>query len=516
MSQSRLIRGFVVACAFVGTASRLLPLLDPSGRGLRQFPSEDGYLMLTIARNLALGRGLSIEAGTTMTNGTQPLMTFVYGGLFWWVDGDRTAGVALAQVVGLVVAILAALLLYRLANTALKGDPDGQTLAAVVAATWYVSPLSTRFTQNCLETGATTLVPLLLALFFLRRKLDFDRPWPVGDCVAIGGLLGLAFWIRNDAVLASVAVCSALLLSGVGRRGPGLGRRVLESASVGTTALLVVSPWLVYNHLLFGSIVPVSGISQGAEGLAENLVRVPAILAEQISMVMLIPVRWETRPIVLVAASLAVLVWLLGVFREAASMERAGRQWLGLLAVWATLHVGFYGVIYGAGYFMGRYLFPLSTWTALLSVWLVHRVWQRAGSPQPRLLAPLCLAAIVIVSIGLDARMFRRGRNNGHFQIVEWVDRHVPEDVWVGAIQSGTLGFFHDRTFNLDGKVSPPALRAKLEGRTFDYVLSHPMQYLVDWTGIATWLEDPAFDRRFELLVYDEERNLAVLARRDS
>jgi hypothetical protein len=471
--------------------------------------------MLTIARNLALGDGLSIEAGTTMTNGTQPLVTFVYAGLFWLVDGDRTAGVILVQVVGFIIAVSSALLLYSLARTAFRGEPSRHELAAVVAATWYVSPLSTRFTQNCLETGATTLMPMLIALFLLKRTLDFDRSWRVGSCLAIGAFLGIAFWIRNDAVLASVAVCAMLVLSGMSRGGPGFGRRVFEAACVGTTALAVVSPWLLYNHLLFGSIIPVSGISQGAEGLAENLARVPAILAEQISLVLMIPVHWETRPFVLVGTSLAVIIWLFLVFQEAASISRSRRQWLGLLGVWATLHVGFYGVIYGAGYFMGRYLFPLSTWAALLSIWVLHRLWIRAGRPRPMPLAAACLGVIVAVSVGLDVRMYRHGRNNGHFQIVQWVDANVSEDVWVGAIQTGTLGFFHDRTFNLDGKVSPPALRAKLEGRTFEYVLSRPIRYLVDWTGIATWLADPAFGRHFELLLYDEERNLAVLARRD-
>jgi hypothetical protein len=103
--------------------------------------------------------------------------------------------------------------------------------------------------------------------------------------------------------------------------------------------------------------------------------------------------------------------------------------------------------------------------------------------------------------------------NNGHFQVVEWVEEHVPDDVWVAAIQTGTLGFFHDRTYNLDGKVSPPALEARLNRRTFEYILERPIQYLTDWAGIASWLEDPQFSQHFELLLLDEQGDLAVLRR---
>jgi hypothetical protein len=206
-------------------------------------------------------------------------------------------------------------------------------------------------------------------------------------------------------------------------------------------------------------------------------------------------------------------VWIALIYRESKEAGRSQRYWLAVLSMWAGLLVGFYGVIYGAGYFVGRYLFPLSTWTALLAVWLAHRLWVRAGSPHPGLSRGLAFTCVLVLSIGLDARAHRRGMNNGHFQVVEWVEEHVPDDVWVAAIQTGTLGFFHDRTYNLDGKVSPAALEAQFEGRTFEYLLERPTMYLVDWVGIETWLDDPRLGRHFELVLLDEASNLAVLRR---
>jgi hypothetical protein len=277
---------------------------------------------------------------------------------------------------------------------------------------------------------------------------------------------------------------------------------------------LVVSPWLIFNYALFGHLVPISGISPGAKAtLGQNLAHLPSILAEQVSIVVLIPQAWEARPIVLLLASALVVAWIVGVYWWSKDAGHVERQWLAVLSIWSMSLVGFYGVIYGAGYFMGRYLFPLSPWMALFSVALAHRLWTRVAGPRRRVTLALTFSAVLFLSLGLDARAYQGGMNNGHFQVVEWVDEHVPDDVWVGAIQTGTLGFFHDRTYNLDGKVSPDALEARLDDRIFEYVLERPTRYLVDWVGIASWLDDERLAQHFELMVVDERSNLAVLRR---
>jgi hypothetical protein len=472
--------------------------------------------MLTIARNLAIGSGPSVEAGATLTNGTQPLMTGVYAALFWIVGGNKGWGVWCVQILGVAISLLSALLLYRIGLILFAKDQRRNSLAAVSAAAWYVAPLGTRYGQNCLETGAASLLPLVIGLFFLRHELGPKQPWPFRRCLQLGALLALAFWIRNDAVLLSAAVCATLVFSVSRTSQVKVGRRIAEAGCIGGAALLMVSPWLIYNYALFGHIVPISGISQGADSLGENLARLPSILAEQLSIVALVPVSWETQPVVLVTTSLLVFGWIGLAYRETRTLPSRQRYWLRVLSVWAALLIGFYGLAYGAGYFMGRYLFPLSPWAAALSVWLAHRLWARAGSPRPRLVLGLALSAMIIMSVGVDVRAYRKGMNNGHFQVVEWVQEHVPEDVWVGAIQTGTLGFFHDRTYNLDGKVSPPALAARFEGRIYEYILERPIRYLVDWVGIASWLEDPRLGRHFELVLVDESRNLAVLRRLDT
>jgi hypothetical protein len=505
---------FVWASFFVGTVARVLPLFDLHGRALRQFASEDGYLMLTIARNLAMGNGLSVEDGTTLTNGTQPLMTFVYAGLFWLVGGDKVWGVILVQLLGIAISLAGMFLLYRIGSLLLVDDEKSTTLPAIAAAAWYLAPVGARYTQNCLETGAAALLPMVIGLYFLKHSPGPAEPWVLARCAALGALLGVAFWVRNDAVLLAGAVCLILVLSGLRRRSVTAGRRIIEAGCVGVTALLVASPWLIFNQSTFGHMVPVSGISQGANvALGHNLQFLGSILAEQISIVALIPQRFETVTAVLVLTWTTIVAWVAGVYWLAKKTGRVPQQWLAVLAIWSTLVIGFYGAVYGAGWFMGRYLFVLSPWMALLSVALGHRIWVWLSSPMPRVAQAIVFSFALVMSLGLDVRAHMQGMNNGHFQAVEWIDEHVPENAWVGAIQTGTVGFFHDRTYNLDGKVSPSALQARLEGRIFEYVIERPTQYLVDWVGIASWVDDDGLAAHFELLLEDEERNLAVLRR---
>ena len=107
-----------------------------------------------------------------------------------------------------------------------------------------------------------------------------------------------------------------------------------------------------------------------------------------------------------------------------------------------------------------------------------------------------------------------RGLCRLHSHVVDWVTANVPDDVWVGAVQTGTLGYYHDRTMNLDGKVDPFAFAARAQNRIHEYVVYRDVAYIVDWAGIAEWAERPEFAVNYDLIVNDPVRNLAVLRRR--
>lgn len=504
-------RALAAALLLVGAAARLAPLLD-GRRLLTQFPTEDGYLMLTIARNLALGKGMSVEDGLTPTNGTQPLATFLWAAAFWIAEGDKRTGVAMVLALEVVIACAAAWALQRLGAHALRGRPDAEAAAALGAAAWFASPVVLPHTMNGLETGLYALLVVICCR--ASDALGSDRGRAL-RLLGLGALLGLAFWARNDAVFAALAV-GGLHLAGVGlaeapRR---LTQRAAEVAAVAAVALAVAAPWLWHNLSAFGHLVPVSGRAEShGAALGENLARIPVALAEYLTHFLPVPAHLEAHPAAVAACTALCLVATLGLALAWRRARAAERRLLAFGALYALGLCGFYGVFFGAGHFVSRYLMPLSPLIALAWGVVALQAFGRARAGAPRLaqLAPLLL---VLLATGLHVRFYRLGADHLHFEAKRWVERHVPAEVWVGAVQTGALGYFHDRTVNLDGKVSLAGFEARRQGRIPQYLLEREVEYIADWAGLAAWASDPLIGAHFELVRHDPARNLAVLQRR--
>ena len=68
---------------------------------------EDGFYMLTVAWNIAQGKGITYN-GEILTTGIQPLSTFIFAAiakLTFWVGGDKWTFVRLIIIFGTVIHI---------------------------------------------------------------------------------------------------------------------------------------------------------------------------------------------------------------------------------------------------------------------------------------------------------------------------------------------------------------------------------------------------------------------------
>lgn len=500
-----------------GAGFRVAPLFDHGDRLLWQWPTEDGYLMMTIARNLALGRGMSISAGEVETNGTQPLTTFVWAGLFRLAGGDRRAGVLLVQVWQILVAAGAAWLVREVGSRALRERPWGRDAATLGAAAWFASPVAVDRTMNGLETGTYVFLLLAAALLWLRWQEDPARRFRPGAAAAVGALLGLTFLARIDAVFFIAALTGAHAL--LARDRGALPARLAESTVMGLASIAIASPWLLYGLLRFGSVMPVSGTAQSAAAtVGGNLAGLPGALFEYAALVIPVPARIEGSWPVFAATTVCVLAYAAALVLAAVRGSRMERSALALAGATSAALAAYYGVFFGASHFLGRYLFPVSPFFALASASFLLALASRmpGGAPAGRRILGAALAAAVLLAAGLNARVYAaggRGSAVDHRAVLRWVQANVPPEAWVGAVQTGVLGFFHDRTINLDGKVNPEALSARLERRIPAYVVDLPIAYIADWAGLASWIELEPIDRHFELVVHDREANLAVLRR---
>lgn len=513
------LRALLIVLFAMGLFARVAPLVEggdvsvPEGRLLSQWPTEDGYFMLTMGRNVGLGHGLSVAGGEMPTNGTQPLTTFVWALAYAIVGGDRLLGVLIAQVLQILAAAGTAFLLYRLGQRALVGREHAKETSAVAAGFWFASPVVMPHTMNCLETGFYALVATGVAYAFLARPGEL---WSWRRTFGFGALLGLCFWVRNDAAFLIAAICLTYLLPALSERSE-LKPRLARVMTFGATSVAVASPWLVFNVLEFGHLMPVSGRAEALTGdFGGNLGGIPIVLAEYLMTVVPIPHALSDRPWMIGIATLVVVAAVGLLFANRRKLTPTARTLVIAIGIYLSGMVAFYGLYFGAAWFLPRYFLPTSPFLALLfavaATWAVR--WVHARGALKHVVPVGAILAVALMG-ALHFRHWRGGADHMHFQVVGWIHENVPEETWVGAIQTGTLGFFHDRTINLDGKVNIAAYEALLAGEEGEYVVERtPIEYLADWTGMRDWLTKPIVAEHFELLVEDDEANLAVLKRR--
>ena len=514
--------GWLLIAAFalvLGLMIRTIPLTSGEARMLQQWPTEDGYLMLTIARNIAIGNGMTVAEGSIPTNGTQPLMTFLYAAGFAVTGGDKSAGVLVALVMQLIIAAAGFVLLHHLIARVVRPHRLAPAAATVGASLWFLGPLITSHSMNCLETGLSMLLIMTAALAWL-RLLEVRETEPglhAGRAAVLGVALGLATLARIDAALLVTAVTGVHFLAGALQRPARTRPAFLESCIAGAIAVMITAPWLIANQVRFGSIMPISGTAQQASGsFASNLAGLPAVLTEHIVLAGGIPSSMQTSTLVQIGGAAVALVFF-GLTALLAFRSRSSSRILvagSLLAV--LIYAGYYGLTFGAPHFLSRYMLPVAILaagvTGLMGAWILQILHARGPAGRG------AIAALLLIGVGAigfqHLRIHRNAMPHMHWQVVEWIDGNVPDETWVGAIQTGTLGFFHDRTINLDGKVNPEALEARLERRIPEYVAGSQIMYLADWVGIAGWTEHEPIAENFDVIVQDPERNLAVLERR--
>ncbi len=506
----------IVAALVLGTVYRLWPVVAGTPALAQFFMTEDGYLMLTIARNMAIGLGMSVSDGTIASNGVQPLATVLFSVPYLLTGGDKVLGLAGVHLIAVAISLGGLFAVRALARDLLRGQDDTPLWPWFVAALWFLGPLLLFHTMNGLETGLyTAMIAVTLVIF--GQVLAKGQGATFADRMILGAACGVTFLARNDGAFLVTAIFVVWGLRNLIVQRDGILKVVADLTPPGVLSLIVAAPWLINNYVNFGSIVPVSGTAQALSGgFAKNADLLPAMLFENTFPMLPVPAALQVMPAFQFAAVLLVL-GLVGVFVVQA-WRRGGptRYVVVAFLLFSLIMCVYYGLYFGAGWFLSRYLAPLAPLTITAAVSVAIGLLRRI----PQAATILGLASLVVCLVLLGRAATFSVRPQGHFQVVDWVSTNVPAETWVGAVQTGTVGYWHDRTINLDGKVNPEALEAILtEGHVLNYVLESPIEVLADWYGLLTWMEigereETGFPQAFTTVVGDPDVNLGVLVRK--
>lgn len=512
MLSSRHFAYFMAAILLYGLAYRLLPLVLGPERVAQFFITEDGYLMLTVARNLALGDGLSVSDATIATNGIQPMATFLYAIPYIITGGDKVASLYAIVIIMTVLSAGAAFAVGRFAGAVLAPLGVSSIWSFVVAAIWFVGVPSLFHSMNALETGFYVgMVALTVAVF--GHICARGGRYTGRDQLVFGLLCGLTFLVRIDGAFLIIALFATRLIYMPASGQLSIKDTIVEAIPPGLITLVFAAPWLLHNQIYFGSIMPISGTAQSMSAeFGQNLVAIPSRLFETMFPMLPLPKSLELAPAMIVfcvAVVIPIVLWFL--FRITATKHPMR------VAIWAYTFfgcaiVGYYGLSFGARHFLSRYFAPLAPLLITATLSVTMDLFRKREA----ILQPLAMLALILC-VTLTARLALPGvKEQGHFHVVGWVQDNVEATTWVAAVQTGTLGYWHDRTINLDGKVNPDALEARrTEGDVLSYVANSKIDVVADWVRVADWVKrgNAEFTAAFEVVERDPERNLGILRR---
>jgi hypothetical protein len=377
-------------------------------------PLDDVYIHCRYAQNLLAGNGFVFNPGEQVSADTSPLWVFVIaiGGLF----------TSHLELVAIFLSMLCYLIIppgiYRIARDMLGLEEVWAILAGALAV------LSSRLiwsSMSGMETALAALLALLIAEEHARQVLRGRIR------VREGVLYGLAFLARPE--LALLAVLCAIHWIYVSRKKE---IDVSRTASAALTAIAIALPFIAFNLITRGKIVPHSTFVQG------HLAADPGYLLFAIKIL-------ATHNVFLIVG----IVMAMAVFRKP--------EWQPALVFMILLPIlqAFFAPQYRHH---GRYLFPI---LPLVILFGVSGMRLRFGRVKMPIKIAICLVTILISAgdatrwISLSAYSIRN-INDQQIAAAGWVNDYATDSTVLAVHDVGALAYLTDRKLlDLTGLVTP-------------------------------------------------------------
>ncbi len=439
----------------------LLPLED-----LLILLEDDAWMVTAIARNLALGRGITAD-GLHPTNGFHPLYPLTLGAIPYLIAPN-------ALDAGLRVNLLFCALLstaVTLPLFALTRRFAGERGALLAAALYALNPYMARVTVNAMDTS----LGLLLLLWLTERffALDHRRPWALLGLGLLAGLAGLA---RLDNWLLAAIFGLALLWNLLRRRVPW--RAPLAYA---TGVLIPALPYFAWNRLTFGSFFPSSGralayMHSYADGFS---------LSNILHIVYLNPaLNLNFLPSLWLAAGLA----LLAVLAFFLLLPPLTHRPLLPLAGYALVLLLYYAYIQQNS--NPRYFVGIGAFSCLVLGCLYGR-WEQRFREKVRWAVALLFLLIAVGLNTLEAvGSYRQNATMPQltqpaiYQAALWIQETLPPDALLAAKNSGILQYYSGHVvLNIDGKLNAEIVPVLEERQLLAYLREKGVRYLVGREG---------------------------------
>jgi len=447
-------------------------------RNAADFPiSEDGFFAMTVSYNFIHGDGITVDKENP-TNGFQPLFTFLSSPLF--IDNDKLFSVRLLIVLQLIVLGLSAYLIGKIAWDIIQIhypniDSNFNWLLAVVFLSAQTNVINF---INGLETGFYLLMILICWRYYARIYRE-----TLNHRIVFGILLGLTVLTRIDfAFFVAIFFIHVIFLE----RDLSISNRFNKSLLIGGTALIISSPWWIYNLTVFGSLMPISGKAQqmfdldtyrlywSAFAITGNV----EIMTGKLSSIIDENVVLIFRTFI----TLLVIVFAVPIFRKIKSRiysqknQRLTSFYL-ILLIFSVMLIIWYTISNWAVYFYPRYFMPFVLITFPLAALLIHKIYVFSK----RLSITFAFVSAIVMLFFISTILFKIELAGSGFlnEQLPLIEQNVPPTELVASGQTGTIGYFLNNVVNLDGKVNYKAL--EFREHMWDYLDQEKIPWFCDW-----------------------------------
>jgi hypothetical protein len=431
--------------------------------------NDDAYYYFKISENVAKGEGTTFD-GIHKTSGFQPLWMLVLVPVLWICpDAPETAlraGLGLQAFLLLAAGALVILVQSKLFSWK-------AVLASVVCYTFLVFFRAT----NGLESAA-----LVLALMTLFAYVQCCMPFAGGANsvfkeFVFGILLGVVMLARLDTVFLGASVI-AFRAWPVLTRSPGWRRAFVGSLTILTGASLVVAPYLLYNYVTLGKMVPISG------GLKSSFPHISLSLSDpplhRLGLARMLLMY------AIVAWALIYVVWYLLFLRRTAKGARFYyHTCMAVFGCGIALHF-VHSAMFMKWAIMAWHFFPYLLFCSLAVAGLVEKLLSSA--PRRAVQAAYWSATLGLVVLGVWGNYNRSLASDDLpcWQITSYAaavfarEHTDPSDVFA-LKDTGNFGYFsRRRVINLDGLVNDWEYQEVLKRQTLNaYFRENRVKYLV-------------------------------------
>jgi hypothetical protein len=456
---------------------------------------DDSFYSFTIAKHLALKKVFMID-GKNRTNGFQPLITIISSIPFLFTK-DKYTSLRVIHFFHLIIHILSGWLFTKFLSFFIR-DPVVKLLAF---ATWIVSFYIFSHSSNGLETGLYLFMILAVSWYYL-KKIMTDPSF--SSHFLFGILLGLLTLTRIDGgfFCLCIGVHYIIFKKHYKNALPPLIWFILW--------LIVTLPWWTYNYLLTKSIIPTSGSTQTfiyttgkyfpLKDIFTNIYYSLHALSDQLFLFLITPNRMMGHFSTLsggwlfikMASLISLLLFLLkttpNIFKSIWHDKKDIFKKFMFYPFFIACLLCFYNFYFYVWWFLGRYLIPFIIMAAIL--------WFCVLEKQKRIFQVAFISFGIFFFIVSACITYKTHLNDLYTDQFGWVKKNVSNHHIIGAMQSGTLGYFHDNTINLDGKVNKDILMLNKDSLT-QYLLYKKVDYVIDWP-IFKYLKHKDFLKHYE------------------